>query len=101
MLSKCLNPRCAATFRYLGEGRLFRIDFSEVARRKNALAGRTLAAVGERPAEHFWLCQNCAPNMTIQLSEVGEVRLISLETAAKQCSARVPDSSYNLVGYAS
>ena len=39
MLSKCLNPQCTAKFRYLGEGRLFRIDFSEVKRRKSAPAG--------------------------------------------------------------
>jgi hypothetical protein len=99
MLSKCLNPRCTASFRYLGQGRLFRIDFSEVARRKNALAGRELTTVSERPVEHFWLCESCAPSMTIQLSEAGEVRLISFETAAKQSAARVQD--YNLVGFAS
>jgi hypothetical protein len=81
MLSKCLNPRCTARFRYLGEGRLFRVDFSEASRKKKALFGGPLKLDRERPIEHFWLCENCAPKMTLQLTEQGDVRLISLDTA--------------------
>jgi hypothetical protein len=40
MLSKCLNPQCTAKFRYLGEGRLFRIDFAEIKRRKSGLSAQ-------------------------------------------------------------
>ena len=36
MVSKCVNPQCTAKFRYLGEGRLFRIDFAEIRRRMSA-----------------------------------------------------------------
>jgi hypothetical protein len=101
MLAKCLNPRCAARFRYLGEGRHFRLDFSEASRRKQALLGGTPPALEkERPVEHFWLCESCAPQMTIQFSEAGEVRLVSLEGVAKK-TAQSEDPAYNFVEQAS
>ncbi len=80
MLSKCLNPQCTAKFRYLWEGRLFRIDFSEDKRRKAALAGMPVLCTGEkdRPIEHFWLCANCATSLMIAVSGAGEVQLVKL-----------------------
>ena len=97
MLSKCLNPQCTAKFRYLWEGRLFRIDFSEAKRRKTAVAGlAVLCTIGsskksadgvpepplkERPIEHFWLCANCATSLTIAVSDAGEVQLVKLPPA--------------------
>ena len=78
MLSKCLNPRCSATFQYLGQGRLFRVDFAE-AGRKHALANDLVAVVRNKtyPMEHFWLCERCAATMTVERGGAGEVHLIS------------------------
>jgi hypothetical protein len=79
MLSKCLNPRCSATFQYLDQGRLFRIDFNEAARRRAPLGAKQNPAFRSKthPIEHFWLCQECAQTMTVALDECGEVRLIT------------------------
>ncbi len=70
MLSKCANPGCAARFRYLHEGRLFRM----------AVAGAVTdhSTFGTDPGitdpgmkrdshriEFFWLCEECAPEMTL------------------------------------
>ena len=89
MLAKCLNPQCTARFRYLWEGRLFRIDFSEARRRKIALAGVMPVCTSdrERPIEHFWLCSSCAASMTIEVSEAGDVRLKSIEQGARKPAA--------------
>lgn len=84
MLSKCLNSHCSATFRYFGQGRLSRIDFTE-ARRKNVLASTKISRSQHSetyPVEHFWLCENCAKTMAIELSNEGEVRVVSLERAS-------------------
>jgi len=94
MVSKCLNPRCSARFRYLGEGRLFRIDFSEAGRRRKALAGEPLPELDRDPIEHFWLCAGCAPRMTIHLTDAGEVRLVSTERPARKNVASDQDYSY-------
>ncbi len=96
MLSKCLNPCCSATFQYLRQGRLFRIDFAEMDRR-SACSGQQIAdsqRVNARPSEHFWLCGKCAATMTIAVSGAGEVRLVPFEVPAGQPSAGpVPEAN--------
>ena len=86
MLSKCLNSQCSATFQYLGQGRLFRVDFAD-ARKHRALAGKeTVSSIRSKacPIEHFWLCNDCSATLTIELSEVGEVRLVPCEVAGRK-----------------
>jgi hypothetical protein len=50
MLSKCANPACSTTFRYLHEGRLYLIDPTE------ALAGhKPRCSSKSGPLEYAWL----------------------------------------------
>jgi hypothetical protein len=51
MLSKCANPDCTKTLRYLREGKVFKIDS----------AGKKTP----RKVEHFWLCGDCSRTMTL------------------------------------
>lgn len=97
MLSKCLNPHCSESFQYLGQGRLFRIDFSE-ADRKHATAtmGNEIVAYVRRkahPMEHFWLCERCAATMTIELSSATEVRLVQVEASGPKPAAMVKEQT--------
>ncbi len=83
MLSKCFNSKCSATFQYLGQGRLFRIDFSE-ANRRSPVAGKPNAKLASMcsktyPIEHFWLCEKCAATMGLEISTAGEVRVVLLD----------------------
>jgi hypothetical protein len=83
MLSKCLNPHCFKTFHYFGEGRLFRVDFSE-AGRKRALEGKpvvTSIRSKSNPIEHFWLCEICSTTLTLEFGEAGEVHLVPLSSS--------------------
>jgi hypothetical protein len=59
MVSKCANPSCSATFRYLREGRLFHVA-----------AG---SATSEQGATHerFWLCGECSGKMTVVAGPAG------------------------------
>lgn len=84
MLSKCLNQNCSATFQYLTQGRLYRIDFTD-ARRKRARSGKQIIPSNRSKSdrvEHFWLCDNCAASLTIELNEDGTVRLVPLTNPA-------------------
>jgi hypothetical protein len=84
-----MNPHCSATFRYLRQGQLFRVDLAEV-RRMSALTGKPkVADIGSKThrVEHFWLCEKCAETMTITLSESGEACLI-----AREASSPKPDA---------
>lgn len=92
MLSKCLNPLCSATFRYLGQGHLFRIDFAE-ARRKSAHAGgKVLASAAGKasPIEYFWLCESCAATVTIEFGEDGRVHVVPRQMPGKIPAAAAP-----------
>jgi hypothetical protein len=59
MLAKCANPDCDAPFRYLREGRLFRMDVG---------GGPQLVSEKKPPfhIEYFWLCSRCADRMTLR-----------------------------------
>jgi hypothetical protein len=55
MLSKCANPACNAVFRYLHEGKVFRLE-----RRHD-----DDPEVHCRDFEYFWLCSSCASSLTV------------------------------------
>lgn len=69
MLAKCANPKCSTDFRYLEEGKLFRLDHDS-------------AGAGEARPEYFWLCRRCSQTMTLRLDETSGVRLMPLQRAA-------------------
>jgi len=58
MLSKCANPECSETFRYLHEGKIFYL----------APTPDIEISMGmQHPALHerFWLCSRCAKEMKV------------------------------------
>lgn len=59
MLAKCANPACSKTFRYLREGKLFRI---ETGREANGANGN----ISGRAGEWYWLCGKCAKSFTVE-----------------------------------
>jgi hypothetical protein len=61
MLAKCANPSCSKPFRYLHEGKLFRLE-----------AGQPKGRSWNQRSEWFWLCDECAINVTLRVG-VGEV----------------------------
>ena len=62
MLSKCANPGCIAPFRYLHEGKLFRMDVPATA-----LLHTPAQNIKKPPqrTEFFWLCNACSAQMTL------------------------------------
>ena len=62
MLSKCANPQCRAAFLYLHQGRLFRIETEAGAHQD---AADPTARKPTRRLEYFWLCDDCASQMTL------------------------------------
>jgi hypothetical protein len=58
MLSKCANPECFETFRFLHQGRLFRLD-------PTPAVASAATSLGFLLYERFWLCDLCAQSMTV------------------------------------
>src|SRR5579883_1837443 len=66
MLSKCANPGCSASFRYLHRGKLFRWDNFHRSNGNGPGQDTNLSATAsDRRVEFFWLCEDCAQQMTL------------------------------------
>jgi hypothetical protein len=80
MLAKCANPKCSAPFRYLHEGKLFRLDLGAGPPSPDTRIPRQL--------QYFWLCDRCARTMTLEL-HAGKVltRLLPTTTASRALSS--------------
>jgi hypothetical protein len=61
MLAKCCNPSCPHLFRYLTDGKLFRLENHPALRQSSPTK------------EYFWLCPRCSATMTLQISPEGRV----------------------------
>ncbi len=72
MLAKCTNPSCSASFRFLDDGRLFRLDTDPTLRSSSAKA-----------TEYFWLCKDCSVGMTLRLAQDGSVMATGLREALR------------------
>jgi hypothetical protein len=85
MLSKCANPGCAATFLYLHQGKLFRLDTSVgVVASTPAVETKKLA----RRIEFFWLCHPCAAELTLGYKKGTGITVVPLlKTLARAQSA--------------
>jgi len=70
MVTKCANPSCDTRFRYFRGGKLFVFEPRE----------RSSADLCPR-VEHFWLCEDCAPGMTIVVDREGYFRVESVRYA--------------------
>ena len=69
MLDKCLNPGCLRTFRYFGQGRVYR----KSCNCSHAPRGREMALWPDcsSPLEYFWLCEHCSQTLTLAFDREG------------------------------
>ncbi len=82
MLSKCANPGCPAPFRYLHQGKLFRLDTGS-----EHPAGQP-SEKGVRHLEFFWLCEECAARVTLNYKKgVGITTVLLTKTKRRAASA--------------
>ncbi|HEX4484923.1 MAG TPA: hypothetical protein VH088_01560 [Terriglobales bacterium] len=85
MLHKCANSTCSNLFRRLHEGKLFQVEteYRAVAswRRNHPV----------RKVERYWLCDECAPQMTLSF-EKGGVMTVPL-TRERQNAMKLPMES--------
>ena len=61
MITKCANPVCSQPFLYFRGGKLFIVDVGS----NPQSADPSTTDRGPRKLEHFWLCEHCAPTMTV------------------------------------
>ena len=71
MLSKCANPTCPTTFRYLHEGRLY-----VIAPRETVAGYKPRRSSTSGQLEYAWLCSSCSLYLTIQIDEEFGTRVV-------------------------
>jgi len=81
VITKCANPGCNVTFRYLRGGKLFLLDLP-----CPSCKGGTNGAASQRRLEYFWLCEQCSAKMNVVINENGE--------AAIAGTGRRPETSF-------
>ena len=82
MVSKCANPECFATFHYFHTGKLFRVETCSGEERRRTMGEDYAARKPLRRIEFYWLCENCAPRMTVAYEHAAGVSLRRREQAA-------------------
>jgi hypothetical protein len=65
MLSKCANSSCSNPFLYLNKGKLYRMEIDTPLTEGTAAAADFAPKKFARRIEYFWLCDECAPRMTL------------------------------------
>ena len=82
MLSKCLNPACTSTLRYLRDGRIYQLEIPP--------SPNSSARIPRR--EYFWLCGPCCSKMTVVLRDGrGSVQDLCSDLVSSD-DAEVPES---------
>jgi len=71
MLAKCANPPCLMRFRYLESGTLFRLENEQ-------------SSSDQTFREHFWLCSDCSPGLTLRLNPAGRLRVAEGSTSPER-----------------
>jgi hypothetical protein len=69
MLAKCANPACSTKFLRLTEGKLFQVETEFSVRSANRKCKGLVKANPRRRTEHFWLCAECAPFVTLAFDQ--------------------------------
>jgi hypothetical protein len=72
VVAKCSNPSCSAPFRYLKDGKLFRLE-----------SNPTLPPSKSDRVEYFWLCHCCSSTMTLRLRQDGTVITVLVPEAVR------------------
>jgi hypothetical protein len=79
MIIQCANPACAASLRYLFDGRLFQFEVrSHHADRNSLPSTRKLP----RRVARFWLCGRCSPTFSLSFDLREGVKLVPLVPVA-------------------
>jgi hypothetical protein len=85
MLSKCANPGCSASFLYLHQGKLFRLETN--GNGDASIDGADPRGKNSsRRLEYFWLCDECASIMTVSFRKGVGVTTRPLFVARKAAS---------------
>jgi hypothetical protein len=108
MLHKCANPVCSNRFLRLREGKLFQVETEFQPNSERPATNRRKRRLGLRHVEYYWLCNQCAPYITLVSDPTEGIITIPLpEGIARRTVAErplqdlgePPENKQSLVGF--
>jgi hypothetical protein len=87
MVSKCANPDCSASFRYVHNGKLFRVETSGGQDRRRAMGRDEELNKPLRRLEFYWLCDECATRFTLVHDKESGVTVRAADYACSAAAA--------------
>src|SRR4051812_30053289 len=88
MVTKCANRTCPNEFHYLRNGKLFLVEVEEESGRVSF--GPQLVGERRKPrrVEHYWLCDDCTPTLTLAIDrQLGVVTVPAGTPVARRAAA--------------
>lgn len=80
MLARCVNPACQAVLHSFGDGRIFQFEIVSIS---ISVSEDDFHEEPQRQMVHFWLCTQCAADMTLILEPQHGLKLVNLRN--KEC----------------
>lgn len=78
MFVRCANPKCQNPRRSYCQGRLFQFEIVAISVAASDEKSEPFDEKPERTITHFWLCDNCAAKMNLELDPKQGLRLIPI-----------------------
>lgn len=100
MLYKCANEACNTPFRRLREGKLFQVE-TEYFPGRRPVSNIQRKARPARRIEHYWLCDACAPFVTLTFDRQRGVITVPLpdESGMKTVALVSMDGAPSSIGF--
>jgi hypothetical protein len=93
MLSHCANAECHKPFLRLREGKLFLVETDRLTKPgASAVPPFVRARQQQRQVEHYWLCDECAPQWTLIYDRERGVALVPVKRPVTTVTAAAVQS---------
>jgi hypothetical protein len=87
VLTKCANPICPSLFRRLSQGKLFQVETESFTAPVTRPLAPTRKSRSARHVQHYWLCDQCSPTLTLIFEKERGMITVPLPTVRKNVAA--------------
>ena len=96
MLHKCANPPCVNLFRSMHQGKLFMVESEPQPNLASVQASGLRKNRAAHRMEHYWLCDECVPLVTLTFSKGLGLIMVPLLAPQVKTEAKKPANSLRL-----
>ena len=95
-MARCINENCNRPLRSLSEGRLFQFEVISISVAASDNAAAPFDEKPQRETAHFWLCGDCASNLTLVLEPARGLKLVPAQEHTATAFSIIPTDAENM-----